>query len=404
MGLSVLVLLGAGAAATLLKNDEHRAPLPSEDELRTNGFAVWPEDTVDEGMDVCKQAEAWRLDPKETAFRFAREVLKYPEPHLNTDPIDPTSSKVRYLVGSDGVRGVFLGSVLDVRKYDRCWFIVTASPREGGWPATVSYVYRSGQPHLAIKSTGETQIGYGPWEHTVSGREQVMLDLPELEADTTGHVISLSCRKVCDASAWTLGFVPEPATTEVAHLALDELASTRDICRDGGFNSRLRALVELYAMSVEKPIDIHLGKPKIGSTVIKSEQQLRRLGIEPLGGEQWLFTVDGADLQARVIRLRDNCWKLISIDDSDNDVLRSVHLGNDSFTFHLRWGEATSATVALSNWRGGDSWELERLNGPITITGLGVFSRSLDEPFNLSISLHDGRKLVSHESSWYRTR
>jgi hypothetical protein len=403
IGLSVLILLGAGAAAALLNNNDS-ALLPSENELRTNGFAVWPEDTVEEGMAACEDAKPWRLDSVDTALRFAQDVLKYPDPHVTLTIGDWAPQTIRYFVNNHGVASDQLPMIIDVRKYDRCWFVVGATPREDGFAATVSFVYRSGRPHLAIQSTGEkTEVGYGSWKRSFGGSEQVLLDLPELGPAATGHVIILgTCQRVCSANAWTLGFVPKPATTEVVVLTRDELASTRGICRAGSFHSRLQALVNLYAMTVEKPIETSYGKPKVGNVVVKAQRQLRRLGIEPVGRDRWSFMVDGADLQARVIRVRDGCWSIVSIDDLDYDVLKSLHVGQDSLTFYLRWGEATSATVALSSRHGGDSWDLQRLTGPITV--MELVPLPLNEPFTLSISLRSGNTLVSYESFWYRAR
>lgn len=221
--LSVLILLGAAAAVALLRNDD-RAPLPPQYELRTHGFAVWPEDTVAEAMDACEQAEAWRLDPKATAFRFAREVLKYPEPQLNTNPIDPTPSKVRYLIGSDRVRGVFLGSVLDLRKYDRCWFIVRAENREDTFWDKISFRERDGNTYLVLDAggLGQTEIGYGTWERVIEhprtqdgsgpfSTKTRVLRLPEFGSDVTGHVMPLTRNDdgiATGIAAKPLGFIP----------------------------------------------------------------------------------------------------------------------------------------------------------------------------------------------------
>ena len=40
------------------------APYPSEEEIADRGFAVWPEDTVDEAQQGCSRVdeEPWRLD------------------------------------------------------------------------------------------------------------------------------------------------------------------------------------------------------------------------------------------------------------------------------------------------------------------------------------------------------
>jgi hypothetical protein len=135
-GLLLLVLLAGGGV--LLLQAENRAPLPSQDELRMDGFAVWPEDTVTEGMEACAEAEQWRLDPKETAFRFAREVLRYPEPSLNTDPIIDEESKaevIRRLIdeslgGDDGIDA-------RLRAIDATFGVVPDAPDWPEWLATV---------------------------------------------------------------------------------------------------------------------------------------------------------------------------------------------------------------------------------------------------------------------------
>jgi hypothetical protein len=57
-------------------------PTTSEEELfEKDGFAIWPEDTLDGARAVTSRVEAgddqWRSDPRETAIRFAREVLRW---------------------------------------------------------------------------------------------------------------------------------------------------------------------------------------------------------------------------------------------------------------------------------------------------------------------------------------
>jgi hypothetical protein len=227
ISLSVLVLLGAAVTVALVKNDD-RAPMPSEDELRTKGFAVWPEDTLDEGMDSCEHAQAWQLDPQETAFRFAREVLKYPDPQMNTDPVSQSTTQIRYLMGSNGVRGdgVFLGAVIDVKKYDRCWFIVNAEDREDAAFDEVSYRHQGGRIWLVVHHRGliETEVGYGAWERRsvpLASRgiapappqpgAESSFRLPRLDPDATGHIMSLTRNErgiAIGIAARPLGFVP----------------------------------------------------------------------------------------------------------------------------------------------------------------------------------------------------
>lgn len=229
VGLSVLVLAAAAVAAVVIVRVDAPppAPLPTQEELKENGFAVWPEDTVDEGLDSCADAEPWRLDAQETAFRFAREMLEYPDPELNTGPIGATATQVRYLIGSEGVRGVgvFLGSVIDVQKYDRCWFVVNAENREDSVFYKVSYRRQAGDVWLVVHGgLVETEIGYGAWDRRLvplasrgippsppQPGSETSIRLPALDPDATGHVLSLTRNEqgiVIGITAQPLGFVP----------------------------------------------------------------------------------------------------------------------------------------------------------------------------------------------------
>jgi hypothetical protein len=208
LGLAAVLFVGS-AIASVLRSNASTAPLPSPADLRTDGFAVWPEDTVQEGMEACREAETWRLDPLRTAFRFTRDVLEYPAPTLNAEAGDVSRQDLRFIIGSEGVRGVFLGSVIDVRKYGRCWFVVRLQPREGGYVPSVRVTRREGDPQIVLQSTAdEMRVGYGRWARSIRGGSRVVLDLPALEPDATGHVMALSrYRQVFDGSATPLGFL-----------------------------------------------------------------------------------------------------------------------------------------------------------------------------------------------------
>lgn len=231
VALCVLVVIAAGTAAVLIVGDDDAlppAPLPSDEQLRTSGFAVWPEDTMTEGLDACETPKSWQLDPQETAFRFARQVLKYPDPELNTGPIGESAAQVRYLMGSQGVHGVgvFLGSVIDVKRYDRCWFVVNAEDREDAAFDKISYRHQSGDIWLVVHHRGliETEIGYGAWERRfvpLASRgippappqpgAKTSVRLPTLDPDATGHIMSLTRNEqgiVIGVAARPLGFVP----------------------------------------------------------------------------------------------------------------------------------------------------------------------------------------------------
>ena len=82
-------------------------------------------------------------------MRFATQVLRYPAPY-SSDWSDEQEHRERFLVGSDGTRGVFLGSVLELARFGRCWYVTGGMPREGDIAATLGFVYRGGQPHLLL--------------------------------------------------------------------------------------------------------------------------------------------------------------------------------------------------------------------------------------------------------------
>ena len=398
IGLSLLVLLGA-VVVVLLRNEDS-GPLPSAKELRTNGFAVWPEDTLDEGMEACQDAESWRLDPQETAFRFTREVLKYPDPGLNTGPIgdEESPNKIRYIIGSKGVRGVFLGSVIDVRKYDRCWFVVHLEPREGGGLPSIGALYSGEDLRLVMRLVWpDVRIGFGSWEKKVEGeRGQIVLDVPDLEeANATGHVMALApFRQVLDGSASPLPGIPDPASGEVTDVPLREVSQTPRICGDDPYRHPNSAIEDLYTFTLRSPV----GRRDDRITFPRGE------GAKPLSRHRWLLRVDGIELEARIPELRGGCRRVLSIDDGGPRILRSIRVSGDHFTFELDWRKATSAELWLlsaSGRGGGGTWRFEPFDGPLTLSAYQPVPTN--EPFHVTIILRDEGKVVGAERRWYRT-
>lgn len=392
----VLALLGAGTVAALLNNDDDPAPIPSDDQLRADGFAIWPEDTLDEGIRACDQAEEWQLEPQETAFRFAREVLNYPEPHLNTVPIadeESTRTDVRYLIGSRGVPGVFLGSVVDVRKYGRCWFVVRVDPREGGWLPSVAFAHNGDRTQLVLQTLGsEVEIGYGSWEKTITDdRDQVVLDLPDLEPDATGHLMALGpYRQVLDGSAAPLGFIPDPATATVRRLTREEVLKARRVCRrDDAYRSPQAALADLYTFTLDRPVSTS------GRQIIFKGDD----GAEHVRGERWSLAVGQAQVNVLVPQIKPGCWRVLFINDHRrHHLLQLLRVEPDWLTFDLNWGNATSGTLTVSTSQGGSSWTFNKLDQPLTVRNYE--SWLLDEPIEVTVVLRAGRDVISAERTW----
>ncbi|MDQ3982378.1 MAG: hypothetical protein M3271_06815 [Actinomycetota bacterium] len=183
-----LVAVAGGAWLVFARGDT--AGWPSTASVGGHGFAVWPEDTVAEARSACESPPGWRLDASATAERFAGDVLRYPAP--SADELESGAGRARFLVGSDGIDGVFLGSVLELRRYGSCWFLVRADPREGELDATVAFVHRIHGPHLLLSEPGDVPIahvGYGSWDEAIGpGYSSIVVGTP-LETGETGHVI-----------------------------------------------------------------------------------------------------------------------------------------------------------------------------------------------------------------------
>jgi hypothetical protein len=249
---------------------------------------------------------------------------------------------------------------------------------------------RSGgdRPYIPRRSLRRARVS-----SEVERDDQVVLDLPEVEPNTTGHIMSLSrFEQVYDVDARPLGSVPRPARIQVATVALDELARTPGICRSGeGFRSPRAALADLYSWTFGNAIPMRFGK-----WIFRGSNQ-----IERRGGEHWQLSIDDADLRARVPNLRRHCWRVTAVTDGSRDLLKSLRVAEDSITFDLRWTEATSARVIIGSTRGADSWDLQRIRRAITVAGL--FSEPLAEPFYVTVVLRKGNRMISGQHSWYPT-
>src|SRR5688572_10713927 len=89
------------------------------------GFAVWPEDTVEEGREACltrSDTEGWRKTDIDVALRYAEDVLGYPAPY--TDQESPPLSEMRWsnvIVYDERMKGIALGTVIATRRFGSCW-------------------------------------------------------------------------------------------------------------------------------------------------------------------------------------------------------------------------------------------------------------------------------------------
>lgn len=392
----VVLFLGVAAAAVMLRSEES-GPIPSRETLRRDGFAVWPQDTRDEAMAACDAAQGWQLDPKQTAERFARDVLGYPNPDASA--IDPTANAVRYLLNASGVRGVFLGSVVDVRRYGRCWFIVHAENREDSVFETVGFVHRGERTDLVLGSIGplpgtEAHVGYGTWDYGIEQPAgQTLVQLPELESDATGHIMFVSRNErgvATGIGANSLGFVPEPATGTTTQIEPEELVGNPELCTSE-FRRPQAVIRDLYEWTLNEHLQVVKGYPTY-----------ERRRVRHLPGNRWRLIADDAKLEARVVKVGRRCWELGSLDPTGKPPVRSLFVDDSTITLDLHWGRADAASIALGSPSGADSWDLRRVEGAVTL-----FHSDADpheEPFYVSVVLYKDSHVVSAGHSWYQTR
>lgn len=385
--LSVLIIVVGITTGVASLQPPTKTTLPSQQQLRDGGFAVWPEDTVQEGLEACAEAEEWRFDADGTAERYALDVLEYPQPRLNPVGQDEVA---RYAITSEADE---LGSVIDLKKYDRCWFVVNVTPREGGFLPSLLFAHaEDGQPLFIIGGGSETEIGYGTWETVVENTEgQTVVDPPDLPPDATGHFAAISSYTgVNSISAFPLGFIPEPATTNVRPLTRAELRETAGVCPGSeGFGSPQLALADLYESKFDQTVDQRGRRP------------LFRGGneIERITNDEWILRVDGAELRATVPELKQGCWAVFAL--NSGNLLDDLKVAEDAFTFDIDWGDATAADVLLGNGRGGDYWTVERLDHPVTVSGLDT-RNPLKEPFRATVVLRKEGRIIAAQHRWYQ--
>lgn len=399
--LSVLII-GAGIAAGVSAvQPPTEAAFPSQQQLRDSGFAVWPEDTVDEAKEECAEGHDWRFDSEQTALRFATNVLEFPQPKLTSLSEEGAGpNKAAYILDTGGVKeSLFSASTVQLQRYGRCWYIVQAEPRDdGGFFPYLGFTREGERTQLIVSYFGVVEVGYGRWSERLDpSNSQVVLDLPDLEPDATGHVMSLAeSGGAFSVAARPLGFVPEPATSGVTPLTPKELAETPEACiREDSYRSPRAALGDYYIFRFDAPAEVRYGNWRFPG---------KNAHVERLDGDLWRLKVDDAVLTARVPNLRSGCWQIASIVDPQRIPIESLFANGNTLTFDLDWGEATGVGITIGTARGGEAWGFDKLDRPITLSMSNQDAGSLDdEPLRVTVVLRKGNRVTSAQHGWYRS-
>lgn len=344
---------------------DRSGPFPSEDELRIHGFAAWPVDTVAEARAECADAEEWRLDGRATAIRFARDVLRYPAPRSG-ESFGEDEHRMRLLIGSDEVKGVFLGSLLELARFGRCWYVTGGMPREGDLGATLGYVYREGRPHLVLGSPFDVppgSVGYGEWETEVHANlRQGVIEMPELPPDATGHAIYTQPDEdgISEiVGVRSLGFVPpEPAGPPDQPARVADVVDNSHVCRieSSPYETPERVIRELFRWTFDDLLRQVDGNPTY-----------ERKGFRHLGGDRWRLRVDHAVLVARIPEIANRCYQLVSLVPVGRDSpLRRLWVREQGVTFGIDWGGADDASLAFGVGFDGRGATLRQFRAQVT--------------------------------------
>ena len=355
---AVLLVLTGGAAFFLARAPS--GPFPSAADLRAHGFAAWPVDTVAEAEEECADAEEWRLDAQATAVQFAQQVLRYPEPHAG-EAFDDADHRVRLLIGSDGIEELFLGSVLELARYGRCWYVIEGIPREDYLEATLGFVFRGGRAHLLLADPlglPHGFVGYGDWRTEIEdGVRQTVTWMPEIDRDATGHVILTAPDEdgVSEiVGARRLRPVPPPPTGSAAEpVPAEEVAGDSVWCNDTSrFNSPEAAIRDLYRGVFPRLLEQRRGFP-----------HYERRRVRHVSGDSWRLVVDDVVLDATISQLGPKCYAIVSMTPRGRESpLDAVWLDDEGVTVEIGWGRADQALVDVAGVRG----TLERTDERVT--------------------------------------
>lgn len=393
--LLVLVVAAAGAAAAWFLTRAESGPFPTPGHVRVHGLAAWPADTVEEARAECDGAPEWRRDALQTALRFASEVMGYPAPHT-TDWAHPgRPHQARFLVNTDGIERLFLGSLLELKRYGHCWYVVNGEPREGGEPSvTLAFVYRGGRPHLLLGTAGDVppaHVGYGSWDVEVEREpRQTVLEMPELDANGTGHAIYL-----------------DPDEDGVSEgVGIDALGAVPP-APQGGPTGRLsapppirRCRTTSYAAQTPKKIIRQLFDNPFENLLQRAKGQLQyeRKRVRHLGGDRWRIVADRAVLDATIAR-GNRCARLVAIEPVDGDTpLRRAWIERDGATAIVDWGGGDDAYVELGTARTGAGGMLKQIREPVTFRWT---DGPPDAPVYALVVLYDEGHIVSASYGLY---
>jgi hypothetical protein len=161
------------------------------------GFAVWPEDTPEAGLEACESRideEPWRGAPETTADRFVRTVLDWKQPDdLSDSQVPEDAPRTMFVMGDGEMPPGALGTAVHLRQLRGCWFVVTVEPREG--EVGIDYKWEGQKSDFALRVTYrrldpvKLEVGWDDTVHraTLEKGETVVFQSPH--PGRSGHIL-----------------------------------------------------------------------------------------------------------------------------------------------------------------------------------------------------------------------
>ena len=339
-----MLLTSGGAAAVMLQTGS--GPFPSDEEIARNGFSVWPVDTPEEAREECATAPAERKDPEQVALDFASQVMGYPEPTASDDYNPDDENVYRALINTEGVKGVFLGSVLQIERFGECWYVTEGIPREGDRGIDVATFEGGTKLLVPVGCCGtRIEVGWGDWTQVFESQErsgEILVDIPPEAHGRPGHFIVTDFDENGVSEVVGARTLPPLPTSEgaqpLAQIDVGRRPPNRALCRMSWAERKGPERI----MGHLRNWTFKFGLDYTGGGYLRYDRNTRRR----LGSDfEWRVRLDEADMRFSFSRVPRRCWIIRSIVPRGPAIIEQVSAGNNSLTFDLDPGDADTVIV-----------------------------------------------------------
>jgi hypothetical protein len=163
------------------------------------GFASWPEDTPEAGLDACESRldeEPWRSSAETTAERFVRTVLGWKQPDdLSNSQVPEDAPRTMFVMGDGEMPRSALGAAIHLRQLRGCWFVVTVDPREGQPGIELKWEGEEGDFALRVRSRRpdpvKLEVGWGDIVHRETLEKRETAVVPSPRPVRSGHILAI---------------------------------------------------------------------------------------------------------------------------------------------------------------------------------------------------------------------